>query len=129
MKLPKPKKISISKLKKEKTWSSHKADIEFSKWIRERDKKCFFCYNMASQNSHFWGRSKSATRYEPDNCDGICGGCHMKHESNKQGLYREMKIKQLGQKRYNELRTIYYQSKMTRLEAIKYCMNLLGVLQ
>ena len=109
-----------------KIWSSKKADIEFSHWIRDRDNgKCFFCKKDGSQNSHFWGRGKSALRYEPDNCDYSCGGCHFRHESNKQGLYRELKIKQLGQKRYDELRKIFYQSRITRREAIKNCMNLL----
>ena len=117
------------KIKKKKLWSSSKADIEFSHFIRDRDnKKCFFCGKEGSQNSHFWGRNKSATRYEPDNCDYVCGGCHMRHEANKQGFYREMKIKQLGQKRYDELRKDYYQSKMTRQEAIIKLMKLLGEL-
>lgn len=86
-----------------KIWSSKKADSLFSKWIRDRDKTCFFCTNPATQNSHFWGRRNSATRYDPENCDGICGGCHMRHESNKQGLYRTKKIKQLGENGYKNL--------------------------
>lgn len=112
-----------AKLKKE-LWTSNKADILFSRWIRERDKKCFFCHNPATQNSHFWGRGNSATRYDPINCDGICGGCHMRHEGNKQGLYREMKIKQLGQTVYDELK-LKANSTMKRSDAILECMNLL----
>ena len=50
------------------------------------------CTNESKQNSHFWGRGNSATRYDPENCDGVCGGCHMRHEGTKQGLYRELKI-------------------------------------
>lgn len=84
-------------------WTTKKADEIFSRWIRGRDKTCFFCPNPATQNSHFWGRANSATRYDPENCDGICGGCHMRHEGNKQGLYREKKIAQLGQERYDAL--------------------------
>lgn len=111
-----------------KLWSSTKADQIFSKWIRERDKRCFFCNNPATQNSHFWGRAASATRYDPLNCDGICGGCHMRHEGNKQGLYREMKVKQLGKKGYDALerRT---RSIMKRKDAIIACMVFLGYLQ
>jgi hypothetical protein len=30
-------------------------------------------------------------------------GCNMRHEENKQGLYPEKKITQLGQKRYDAL--------------------------
>src|SRR3990167_6335676 len=62
-----------------------------------------FCANPATQNSHFWARQIAATRYDPRNCYGICGGCHMRHESNKQGLYREKKIAQLKIEKYNAL--------------------------
>ena len=113
------------KPKKMKIWSSAKADSEFSRFIRNRDKRCFFCPNPATQNSHFWGRNSSNTRYDPRNCDGICGGCHMRHEGNKHGLYRDMKIKQLGEEGYNELRRFYYQQPMTRREAIIKCMEFL----
>lgn len=85
-------------------WSSAKADKIFSRYIRDRDVWCFFnCGNPATQNSHFWGRGNSATRYDPENCDGVCGGCHMRHESNKQGLYRDLKLKQLGKRAYDSL--------------------------
>lgn len=109
-------------------WNSNKADQFFSKYIRERDKICFLCRkNPATQNSHFWGRANSATRYDPENCDGVCGGCHMRHEGNKQGLYRTLKIEQLGKAAYDALekraRSIYKRS-----EAIKDCMKLLGKL-
>ncbi len=90
-------------MKPPKIWSTKKADDIFSKWIRDRDIFCFFCSNPAKQCSHFWGRGNSATRYDPENCDGICGGCHMRHEGNKQGLYRDKKIAQLGKKGYMEL--------------------------
>lgn len=78
-------------------------DKLFSIMIRERDEKCFFCSNPASQNSHFWGRNIKNTRFDVENCDGICGGCHFKHEGNKQGEYRDKKIAQLGIEGYNEL--------------------------
>lgn len=78
-------------------------DKIFSKMIRERDEKCLFCNNPASQNSHYWGRNIKNTRFDPENCDGICGGCHFFHESNKQGDYRNKKIEQLGIDGYNAL--------------------------
>ncbi len=89
---------------KQKLWTMDKADEYFSKWIRERDPFCFFCHvNPSRQNSHFWGRGNKATRYDPLNCDGVCGGCHMDNEGSKQGLYRDLKIKQLGKKGYEAL--------------------------
>ena len=105
-------------------WTSNKADILFSRYIRERDKKCFFCPNPATQCSHFWGRGNSATRYDPENADGICGGCHMRHEGQKQGLYREKKIAQLGQERYDALEK-RARGIMKRSAAITQVMGLL----
>ena len=88
---------------KAKVISSPKADQLFSVWIRQRDKRCFFCSNPATQASHFWGRANSATRYDPENVDGACGGCQLRHEDNKQGLYRTLKLQQLGQAGYAAL--------------------------
>lgn len=86
------------------------ADVLFSKLIRERDNwTCQFCgteYTPPTsglQCSHFWGRGHKATRWDPDNCDALCYGCHARHEGNKQGFYRDFKMKQLGKKRYDEL--------------------------
>ncbi len=99
--------------------------MEFSKWIRERDPWCFFkCGRPSKQNSHFWGRGNSATRFDPLNCDGVCGKCHMTHEGSKQGLYRELKIAQLGMEGYKALEK-RGRSIMKRDQAIIQCMNLL----
>lgn len=112
-----------------KVWSSAKCDLAFSHYIRDRDeKKCFFCGQEGSQNSHFWGRANSATRYDPENCDYVCGGDHMRHEGNKQGLYREMKLKQLGPARYKALERRAWGT-YPRLKARMDCMALLGVIQ
>jgi hypothetical protein len=63
------------------------SDIAFSKWIRLRDMKCMRCSSpvklnadgmpVSHQASHFKGRRKEATRFEPLNVDTLCGGCHM----------------------------------------------------
>lgn len=86
------------------------ADTLFSKLIRERDGwKCQFCGTQYEpptsglQCSHFWGRGNKATRFDPENCDALCYGCHARNEGNKQGFYRDFKIKQLGKKGYNAL--------------------------
>lgn len=113
-----PKKIKL------KLWTSKQADEKFSKWVRARDAHCYFCHREGRQNSHFWGRGNSATRYHPLNCDAACGFCHMKHEGSKQGLYREMKIRQLGQEGYDSLERLA-RSIMKREDAIIDCMKLL----
>lgn len=86
------------------------ADVMFSKLIRARDGwKCMFCGTQYEpptsglQCSHFWGRGNKATRFDPENCDALCYGCHARNEGNKQGFYRDFKIKQLGLKGYNAL--------------------------
>ena len=62
------------------------ADKLFSKWIRLRDKQCVRCRSKVKFNSkglpishecsHFKGRGREATRFEPLNCDTLCYGCH-----------------------------------------------------
>ena len=115
-----------------KIWSSSKADIEFSKWIRNRDGKCLRCGSTENLTcSHFWSRRCSALRYEPDNCITLCAWkCHIfGWEKEKQGEYRDFMIQRLGLTRYEELKRTFYQSKITRREAIINCMKLLGVLR
>jgi hypothetical protein len=68
------------------------ADLWFSKYIRLRDGECKRClskvgYNVngdpvTHQNSHFQGRRKEATRYDIENCDCLCGGCHQYFTAN-----------------------------------------------
>ena len=67
--------------KKTTIWSTKKADIEFSKWIRKRDGKCMRCGTINNLTcSHFWVRQHSATRYNPDNCVAVCWmPCHKYH--------------------------------------------------
>ena len=84
--------------------TTKQGDRAMSRLVRERDPYCFFCRQRPSiQNSHFWGRGNSATRYDFENCDGVCGGCHMDNEGSKQGHYRDLKIKQLGKEKYDSL--------------------------
>lgn len=52
------------------------------------------------QCSHFWGRGRQTTRFDPENCDTLCYGCHAFWEANKQGEYTRFKQRQLGQARY-----------------------------
>lgn len=86
------------------------ADKLFSLYIRRRDKwTCQRCGKQyeegtsALQCSHFWGRGCKGTRFEPDNAEALCYGCHSLWEGNKQGAYRYFKLKRLGEKRYKTL--------------------------
>jgi len=91
-----------------------KNDTLFSIMIRERDNHtCVFCgktkeQGYTLQNSHFWGRGDKSNRFNPLNCDTLCFTCHNNNESNKQGFYREWKLKQLGKEVYREMEIVHY---------------------
>ncbi len=113
-----------------------KADDEFSLFIRERDGwKCVRCgkeHEVGSghlTDSHFWGRAHKGTRYDPLNNDAVCWmPCHKYYwEKEKQGAYRDFKLKQLGKKEYvaMERRAI---NSYPLSSAIIDCMRLLGKL-
>ena len=60
-----------------------KADRVFSLYIRTRDnwtcRRCGKRYTPptnALHCSHFKGRGKEGTRFEPSNADALCYGCH-----------------------------------------------------
>lgn len=62
------------------------SDKLFSQYIRLRDRRCMRCgsavqFNAAGmpishQASHFQGRRKESTRFDPENVDTMCGACH-----------------------------------------------------
>lgn len=86
-----------------------KADKLFSNYIRLRDSyTCVRCHTYylpptkAIHNSHYWGRKNKGTRFDPENCDALCYGCHRLWGEDKDS-YREFKIKQLGQERFDAL--------------------------
>src|SRR3990167_1429272 len=91
-----------------------RADQLFSQWIRLRDKKCVRCHSpvkfayktdlpISHQASHFYGRARENTRFEPDNVDTLCMGCHRSWGSDDREAYRAFKLKQLGAERFNSL--------------------------
>jgi hypothetical protein len=118
--------------KKLKKTNVKKADAAFSKWIRERDGKCVRCGKTEHlQCSHFWPRAASRTRFDPENCDTLCYGCHYGDryhgwEYSKQGEYRDFKIKQLGEEAYKKLEE-RYNTFMPQREAIDIVMNMLSI--
>ena len=115
---------------KVKTWTTEKADRIFSRWIRDRDKRCMRCGKTENlQCSHFWSRRHSSVRYDPKNCVAACAGCHLYHwEVEKQGHYRDFMIQWLGQEEYDALMRRAQGSKK-RTDAIRECMRELGYLE
>lgn len=114
----------VRKGKKPKPLTSKKVDALFSLAIRARDNVCVRCGSSKNlTNSHFWSRTHSATRYDPENCDTLCWlPCHYTWEHEKHGDYRDFKIKQLGQERYDALER-RARSTVKRSVAIAECLR------
>ena len=80
-----------------------KADKIFSLYIRTRDgwrcKRCKTQYmppTSALQCSHFQGRGKEATRFDEENADALCYGCHQYFTSHPAEHYL-WQVEQKGQ--------------------------------
>lgn len=85
------------------------ADKYFSLWVRSRDswacQRCFTPYTpptSALHCSHFQGRGKEGTRFEPLNCDALCYGCHMYFTAHPAEHY-EWQVSRKGQKMVDNL--------------------------
>lgn len=85
------------------------ADKAFSWWVRSRDGwECQRCHaqhpppTRALHCSHFHGRGKESTRFNPDNCTSLCFACHQYLTSHPQ-KHDEWQKKRLGEKKYNIL--------------------------
>lgn len=86
-----------------------KADREFGFFIKARDH--WMCQRCGAQHeegssgihcSHFWGRGKENTRFDEENCDSICFGCHNFFHAHPEE-HRRWKLKQLGEKGFRDL--------------------------
>ena len=87
-------------------------DKLFSKLLRaERGRTCERCGKKYPERtglwglhtSHFIGRANKQVRWNKDNADILCMGCHSYFETHKATLYREWKMDKLGAERYNAL--------------------------
>jgi hypothetical protein len=106
-----------------------KADSTFSQYVRARDGwTCVRCGGYhepptkALHCSHYFGRGREGTRFDPENADALCHGCHQYWGSADKEGYRNFKINQLGQKGFDllTLRANTYKKKdrkMSLLEA------------
>ena len=89
-----------------KRWPS---DILWSKYIRTRDnwtcQRCNKKYNpptSALHCSHFHGRGVWTTRFDEDNCEALCYGCH-NFLGSRPVEHLEHKIAVIGKRRVNAL--------------------------
>lgn len=86
-----------------------KADKLFSDYVKKRDGyMCKRCRNTPDPRglhcSHYWGRGRESTRFEPDNADALCMYCHRYwgHGDGREE-YKAYMIKKLGIERYKSL--------------------------
>jgi len=102
------------------------ADKAFSLYIRTRDrwtcKRCKKQYTpptMALHCSHFQGRGKEATRFDPLNADALCYGCHQYFTSHPAEHY-QWQVATKGQAVVDAiiLRSNTYKKKDRKAEAI-----------
>ena len=90
------------------------ADAAFSQYIRLRDGCCCRCGSgiqlndkglpISHQASHYFGRGRENTRFDPENVDCLCGACHRLWGSDDREAYREFKVRQLGGTGFENLR-------------------------
>ena len=85
------------------------ADRYFSLWIRNRANWC--CERCGKQYdpptnalhcSHFMGRGKESTRFDPENASAHCYGCHQ-YLTSHPAEHMAWKVKQLGQEKVDAL--------------------------
>jgi len=112
-----------------------KADQIFSQYIRLRDMRCRRCKSpvvlnaeglpVSQQNSHFQGRRKESTRYDEENCDTLCGGCHMYFTANPAEHY-QWQVNEKGQDTVDllVLRSNTYQKKDRQLAYMYWSQRL-----
>ena len=79
------------------------SDRLFSQYIRTRDnwtcQRCGTQYEpptSALHCSHFMGRGKENTRFDPENADALCYGCHMYFTAHPMEHY-DWQVKRKGQ--------------------------------
>lgn len=105
------------------------ADIAFSQWVRLRDGMCLRCKTPVQLNgkglpvnlqaSHFQGRGKENTRFDPDNVCALCMGCHAYFTAFPAEHYM-WQVERLGQTKVDEvvLKSNMYCKKDRKLQAI-----------
>lgn len=108
------------------------ADRLFSQYIRTRDnwtcQRCLKKYEPptnALHCSHFMGRGKEATRFEPLNADALCYGCHQ-YFTSQPAEHHSWQVMKKGQDMVDKLRlqAHSYKKKDRKLEKLYWTEEL-----
>lgn len=83
------------------------ADIAFSKYVRTAAGwKCVRCGRHAEGQglhcAHFHARRKESVRFDLENVDALCAGCH-RYFTNHYTEHKAWKLEQLGEDKYDLL--------------------------
>lgn len=109
-----------------------KADRVFSEYIRKRDnwtcQRCLKRYEpptSALHCSHFQGRGKEGTRFDEQNADALCMGCHQYFTSYPAEHYM-WQVKRKGQKTVDAiiLRSNMYHKKDRKMAHLYWSQRL-----
>lgn len=102
------------------------SDKAFSDYIRTRDnwtcQRCGTQYQpptSALHCSHFMGRGKENTRFDPENADALCYGCHMYFTAHPAEHYM-WQVKKKGQQTVDliQYRSNQYKKRQDKLEVL-----------
>lgn len=105
-----------------------KSDKLFSQFIRTRDgwtcQRCYTKYEpptSALHCSHFQGRGKESTRFDPENADALCYGCHQYFTSHPAEHY-QWQVNKKGQDVIDKLvlRSNQYKKRDDKMEVITW---------
>ena len=81
-----------------------KLDIAFAKYVVRRDKCCITCGKTTTlQCSHFFGRRSSGTRWDIQNCNAQCAGCHLQYHNLSPMPYTRSLIERIGTESFERL--------------------------
>ncbi len=68
----------MAPLKRKSPNATAKADVLFSRLVRDRDQMCVRCGTVNNlQCAHIWSRRYRALRWRFENAVTLCSGCHM----------------------------------------------------
>jgi 5-methylcytosine-specific restriction endonuclease McrA len=80
-------------------------DVAWSKYVRNRDKKCQKCGSQSASLSshHAFGRRHMATRWDVNNGVGLCYPCHIRWAHGDPSGFTEWFRQKIGDEKYIHL--------------------------
>lgn len=105
------------------------ADRRFSIEIRKRDGQCVNCGSTWPLScSHYHGRARYGTRFDPKNCITLCTPCHDLWEHEKEGVYKDYMVMWIGEEEFRLLKE-RANEKVSPYDSIVAYMKLSATLQ